>query len=221
MKFRLGLCLLLVSAAAWAEDGAWEQTSSTSGIVIYRKIVPGSAVIAFKGDGVIDAPLVKVATVMLDDARASEWVDSLVESRVVRVLNLFEFIEYNHIGMPVLTSDREFVTDVKMTLDPNAKSFTMTYRSVDDPAVPMKNVRGDMMLSVFTVTSIENGTKTRLQAELHADPKGWLPKFLVNFFQKDWPRGTFEGIRKQAAKTDIKRPAEFIELLSRVEKLTQ
>ncbi len=40
--------------------------------------------------------------------------------------------------------------------------------------------------------------------EIHADPKGSVPKWLVNLFQKGWPRNTIEGIRKQAAKADVK-----------------
>lgn len=216
------LVLVTLSPSARANEGSWEPMGTKEGVQLFRKEVPGSSLIAFRGDGIIDAPLVKVATICLDDDRAQEWVDSLVESKVVRVVNPSEYIEFNHIGMPPLVSDRDFVTDVKMTVDPDTKTFTMYYRSVDDPAMPAgKYVRGEMFYTSLVMTSIENGTKTRMQAELHADPKGWLPKWLVNFFQKDWAVATFRGARMQSKKTDVKRPPVFEDILNRVEKITQ
>ena len=63
--------------------------------------------------------------------------------------------------------------------------------------------------------------QARVRAELHVDPKGWLPKFLVNFSQKAWPVNTFKGIRQQATKNDIRHTPEFASLLDRVEQITQ
>jgi hypothetical protein len=55
--------------------------------------------------------------------------------------------------------------------------------------------------------------------EIESDPKGWLPAWLVNFFQKDWARETIEGIRKQCAKPDLKAPAPFAEFLAQLSDL--
>jgi hypothetical protein len=52
-----------------------------------------------------------------------------------------------------------------------------------------------------------------LSIELHSDPKGWLPAWVVNLFQKDWARITIAGIRRQVKKPDLKAPAEFVTYL--------
>src|SRR5262245_44982124 len=101
-------------------DG-WEQISDKDGVLVYRKSVPGSPLKSMKGVGVVDAPVATVALVLLDDARAPEWVDSLAESRVVRTMNPHEYIEYNHIDMPAICRDREFVTHVMLSSDPARK----------------------------------------------------------------------------------------------------
>ena len=44
----------------------------------------------------------------------------------------------------------------------------------------------------------------------NVDPKGWIPKWLVNMIQEDWPRNTILGWKKQAAKPDIK-PVDWFE----------
>jgi len=36
-----------------------------------------------------------------------------------------------------------------------------------------------------------------------ADPKGMIPKWMVNMFQKDWPLSTLRAIRLQVKKTDV------------------
>jgi hypothetical protein len=39
---------------------------------------------------------------------------------------------------------------------------------------------------------------------VHADPKGSMPKWLVNMFQKSWAHNTIMRLRAQVAKPDIK-----------------
>ena len=64
---------------------------------------------------------------------------------------------------------------------------------------------------------IDEGKRTRLTIEVDADPKGALPPFVVNFFQKDWSRDTIKGIRKQTKKADLKVPDGFAEFLDPID----
>ena len=104
------VALLALGLSVRAED--WTLVGNEHGIEIYRRDVPGSNVVAFKGQGTIEAPLWKVASILLDTKRAPEWADSLKESRVVRRLGPNTYIEYNHLGMPFILRDREFVSEV-------------------------------------------------------------------------------------------------------------
>ena len=63
-----------------AESPTWEKIKDEDGVQIYKRDVPGSDVIAFKGTGLVDAPLDRVATVLFDTSRAPEWIDSLEEA---------------------------------------------------------------------------------------------------------------------------------------------
>jgi hypothetical protein len=160
--------------------------------------------------GVVDAPVATVALVLLDDARASEWVDSLAESKVVRLVSPHEYIEYNHVSMPWPVHDREFVTHVSLSADPATQ--TAVIRSVpaagEEVAARPKIIRGDLT-SYYSLQAVDGGKRTLLSIELHSDPKGAIPAWVVNLFQKDWARETMRGIRKQVKKPDLKPPAEF------------
>jgi hypothetical protein len=197
--------------SAHADD--WKLVHEQHGIHIYRREIPGSPLVSFRGVGTIDAPLWKIASILLDTARAPEWVDSLKASRVVRRLAPNSYVEYNHLGMPFIISDREFVSEVRIDVDPAAKAFSLVYRPTQDVSLPPShNVRGEILDGRFQAVSQASGV-TELTAELQADPKGSLPSWLVNFFQRSWPLNTFEAIRKQAVKPDITMPAEFRDVL--------
>jgi hypothetical protein len=190
--------------AATPSDGGWEKVDSDDGIEVFRREVANSPVIALRGAGVVNAPITRVASVILDDERAVEWVDSLSESKLVKMFGPREFLEYTHIGTPIILKDRDFLTRGSVEADPKDKSLLVKMWSVEDPLVPPgKYIRGELN-GKWKLTSVESGTKTLVEAEMHADPKGDVPKWMVNLFQKSWPHKTIESLRKQVSKSDIK-----------------
>jgi hypothetical protein len=212
----LAACMALaVSLSA----GDWALSSRDKGIEVFHEDVPGSKVVALKGHGTIDAPLWKVASILLDTKRAPEWVDSLKESRVVRRVAFDRYVEFNHLGLPFILKDRDFVSDVQIAVDPAAKTFALVYKPTDDADAPKTgDVRGEILAGRFLARSTDDSRGTDLTAELHCDPRGAIPKWVVNFFQKSWPQNTFEAIRKQAAKPDIAMPSEFRDILGPTER---
>ena len=207
------VAVLSVAGSAGADD--WKLMSNEQGIAVYRRDVPGSKIVAFKGTGTIEAPLWKIASILLDTKRAPEWADSLKESRVVRRLGLNTYIEYNHIGLPLIIKDRDFVSQVRIEVNPATKTFALIYTPTDDPHVPVTHdVRGEIVAGAFRAASLEKDRRTELTAELQCDPKGAIPGWLANFFQRNWPQSTFQSMRMQATKPDIAMPDEFKDVLA-------
>lgn len=212
---RSAALLLVVAPFAFADE--WKEVQDTDGVKVFSRSLKDRAIKSVKGTGIVDAPVVKVALVLLDDDHAPDWVDSLAEARVVRRVSPTEYIEYNHVKMPLIVSDREFVTNVTMRVDRETKTVIM--RSVPAAEDEVKKtpawVRGELS-ALYVLESIDDGTRTRLTVEVDADPKGALPPFIVNFFQKDWSRDTIKGIRNQSKK-DLKQPEDFVEFLSTID----
>jgi hypothetical protein len=204
----------LLAAGAAPKDPPWEKFDEDDGIAVFRREVPGSPIIALRGEGVVNAPILRVLSVLVDTARAPEWIDSLAETKVVRKLNDDEFIQWDHIATPVILKDRDFVFNIKLALNPKDKQASLNYHSVFDSGAPKTDfVRGEFTYGTFTMTSIDGGKKTRFLCEVLADPKGSVAKWIVNLFQKDWPHKTIESLRKQVAKPDIKDQARLRDLL--------
>ena len=74
-----------VRSLASTSVGSLKEIKRTKdGIRVYKREVPGSALLAFKGEGTVDAPIEKVATIIYDTTRATEWIADLKESRILR-----------------------------------------------------------------------------------------------------------------------------------------
>lgn len=201
----------LVSYAAVDTQTEWTKVTDTEdGIVVFEREIPGSPVLAFKGSGTVNAPLGKVASAIFDVSRAKEWVLNLEETRRVRWFSDNEFLQYDHVGTPIVMKDRDFVSRVKMSIEAALKRVTFEYHSTTDDQLPETGyVRGDLMTTVFVLSAVEGGAKTKIEGEIHADPKGSVAKWIVNFFQRQWPVDTLRSLRKQVAKTDIKIDPHF------------
>ncbi|HTA77568.1 MAG TPA: START domain-containing protein [bacterium] len=186
----------------------WNKCSNDNGLTIYWSKVDGSQVIAFRGEGIVNSPMEKVASVIVDASRGTEWINSLVSSKNIRTISNTEFIEYDHVGIPFpfdsLISDRDFVSDVNVRFDPKTKWMTVSYKPTTDSNAPVlkKYTRG-IVDCEFKLTRMSFPDQTYVEARVFTDPKGNIPKWLVNFFQQGWPQDTFEGLRKQSAKSDI------------------
>ncbi len=187
------------------QDPPWVKTSADDGIVSWKREIKGSSIIALRGEGVINAPIVRVASVLLDYTRAPEWVDSLEEVHVVRMLGPLAFIEYDHVSTPpVILKDRDFVCRGNIDIDVQEQSLTLRMVPATDPSVPVKSryVRGELR-GFWKLVSIDHGKQTRVTAEMHGDPKGSVAKWIVNLFQKGWAHSTLQSLREQVAKHDI------------------
>jgi len=210
----LGIALFVLLAQPGLA-AQWQSVDTTDdGIEIFRKEVE-DRLVAFRGVGVVDAPLPLVATVIFDAGRRQEWIEGLVESRILRWGGKDSFVEYDHIDMPIFFQDRDFVSKITMNFDLPGK-MTFHYQPADDPSAPRTSyIRGELLDTTFILSSLDNGKKTHVDAEFLSDPKGSIPKWLVNFFVKDWPKKTFRKLRKEVLKLDISMDPRFSNLLPR------
>ncbi|MGZ3698400.1 MAG: START domain-containing protein, partial [Bdellovibrionota bacterium] len=130
---------LITAASAFAADEApksvpWEKQFTEDGITVYSREVPGSNIVALRGECDMEASLGKLATIMADTPRKPEWMHKLVESRLIRKISDNERIEYNHTAVPWPFQDREFVYHAKMTMEPAKNRMVLFVESVNDDA---------------------------------------------------------------------------------------
>lgn len=204
MQFLIILYIALHSLIAKTETSSpWEKVNEKNGITIYRNSILGSSLVAVKGEGVIDASIDRIAEVLLDIPRSHEWIDYLLETRILQKTTEMDFQTYARFKSSIFfIKDREFVTHIKVEVFAKTKTIQITAKSIDEHKVAKDAVRGIIRESVMTLRAL-NPNQTFLSSYLHADPKGSIPHWAVNLLTKNIPLQNFESLKRQVLKPDI------------------
>ena len=209
---RIIFILFLLTSFANTFSSEWRLVKEKNNIKIYSKSDEDSSLVSFRGVGEVNAPFGKVVQIVLDPNRARTWGKDLKESKVLKwIKKPLEFVEYNEVNMPLFIQNRDFVSKIKITVNKKEKYIRVDYVKDHDYENPVKedNILGDLTGSYFIVHSIDGGRRALLDGVAIADPKGWIPGWVVNLFQSNWPYGTITKIRLQAERNDIKSHPYF------------
>lgn len=195
--------LLLTALAQAAPPADWEPLYERDGVEVSSQSVPGSDIIAVRGETVIDVHISVLWSVLTVAERTPEWADLLLSNTHLEVISENERVVKHIYDMPWPVTDRDFVMNEKRSLNPEARTASFLFHSVDAPLTEGL-VRGTASRTFWQFTAIDD-SHTHVVLEAHATPNGRLPVFLVNYIQRDWPYENIDGLRKQAHKPDIGR----------------
>ncbi len=199
----LALCC---AAPAAGKPSAWERTRTEDEIVVYRRDVPGTGLVSFKGVGVVDAPVDRLLSIVLGTTYATEWMSNLKRRQLFQMEPgpPLTFVEYNHIGMPWPVSDRDFVSRVVVRVDPETFETRVDYTPARMRVPDRGPVRGDVSGSYYILRPIDGGRRTLAIGVAMVDPKGAVPSWLVNLYQRNWPYDTLMALRTQVKRRPVK-----------------
>ncbi len=184
-------------------EGKWVLVEEKDGIKVYSKEVPGSDLVAFKGVKLMSVPVAKVAQVIMEDSveTKKKWVDMIMDFKVISKTQS-ESVAYSAYNLPWPVDDRDYIIHSKLVIDNEANQVTVAMRSTtSDKAPPTIGVRAELTHSSFTLVP-KPGRKTEVTVEIQTDPKGSLPKWVVNLIQRGWPSNTLKRLEIQAQKPE-------------------
>ncbi|MEE8410829.1 MAG: START domain-containing protein [Myxococcota bacterium] len=182
----------------------WEEINFEDDIQVFRRDVPGSDLVAFGGVTVMDAPLENILWVLATNDRRKEWVDRLYISTILEQSTPYDYVVYQAFELPVILANRDYVYHARVVRDALSGVVRLEMSSIEHPDSPETvGVRANLINSRYTLTPI-GPNKTGVAVEIHTDPRGWLPTWLVNIIQKSWPLKTLSGLRNQVAKPYVR-----------------
>jgi hypothetical protein len=178
----------------------WERVRDDQGIAVHRRKIPGASIHEFRGRGIVDAPMAKVIAVAQDSDRRTEWMDRCVEARTLEKPTQKSQIAYNRTKGSGLVSDRDAVIYGKAIFDIQRKEVRFEFHAVTYPKVPPRSgiVRMPALKGhwIFQPVPGDPG-KTQVEYQVHADPGGYIPTFLVNLVSREIPHKTIVQLRRQ------------------------
>lgn len=93
----------------------WMPTRDDEGIRSGEMQREGLPLLSFKAEGIIDAPIDLVLSVVLDTDRSTEWISNLSESAVVRWIDeRREYVQFTRVDVPWPVKDRVFISRVAL-----------------------------------------------------------------------------------------------------------
>jgi hypothetical protein len=200
------LWLLLPFFAQAADTPAaappWEQIRVEDGVVVWKRLVPGSPIVSFKSQGLIEAPVLDILAVIDDASHATEWMDSCVEATEIERPSASESIRYSVLKSPAfIVSDRDLLVRSHIRVDPPTRSVQARSEATSDPRKPPVEgrVRMPMLTVSWTLKGVTPGV-TQVTYEVTADPGGSIPAWLVNASAKKMPFETLRQLRGQVGR---------------------
>ena len=208
---RIALMLLLTAMIAeWSaagprprvaiDDASWHLESSSDGIDLFSSTVPGIGIVPFKAVMTIPGTIEEVSVVLEDISRRGEWISNFGESVLLERSNDYDQTEYLRVAMPWPARDRSALIRARITVNDDLTRATIAAESVDShPADTLpKLVRSKIYASTFQMT--QTAGHVEVVALIFIDPRGSIPKWIVNYFTRRASRATLGGLRRQVAR---------------------
>ena len=189
---------ILLTCVAWNShaETQWEKVRDKSGISVYTSETDNSDIIKVKTRVIIDASLKHIQQILDNAPMRNQWVPYLAHSRIIHRFSDNERLEYSLFSAPWPASDRDFV--YRMTLlhqDDDKISYSMVSEVHSLMPENKDIVRAELIESIYTLTAIDN-QKTHVELIFQADPKGWLPVWVINIIQKALPYLILRNLRE-------------------------
>lgn len=192
----------------------WKTHSKKDGIHIFVpksfKHKSGLTPIRFKT--VINWPILKVLSVLADNDRKNEWVPKHKESTMLESISLREQVIYYRYDSPWPFNDRVFILRQLASENKKEKAISVDLKSVDHPKAKKdsSSVIG-ITYDGYTTLKAVGENQTELEMAFLNDFGGNIPKFVINWVQKNWPYKFMKNLSKQLAKDDIVINKKFIQ----------
>jgi hypothetical protein len=190
----------------YAAQADWKQAFKEDKVTVWKKDIPGTSIVAFKGKAIIDNDIHSIFSVLFDPEHKKEFIESCTEFEVLKVLNKNESIAYSRIGSPFpLISDRDVIFKSEIKFVEKEKKIIASFTKESDRLKPAPSgvVRVTKMKGLWVLKAL-NDKQTQVTYEVMSDPSGLLPKWLVNLANKRMPLRTIQKLRDQS-----KRPLVY------------
>ncbi|HTU59334.1 MAG TPA: START domain-containing protein [Polyangiales bacterium] len=198
---KLAAALLAVSLTvpAFAEErpSGWKTLFEEEGVLVSTRAEPGVDLPSMRGQTTLNADLFHVLAILLDDARSTEWAKGADETQVLRSIDPRTQLIYAHSRQPWPVKDRDLVMKRTVQVLKPGQSYRVhlvcmpSERAEVDNVIRVKNCE-----TVFELNVVD-GTHTRIDYRVQADPGGHIPTWMVRRASRSIPADTLRSLAKQ------------------------
>ena len=180
-------------------DNQWTLKKQKNGITSYTRPVALSKYKAVKGETILPVSTARLFAAINDAPACPEWADTCKASYIHQKISQHEFFIYTLNDLPWPVKDRDVLAHVKWHQDGEG-AVVMQSKAVSNRVAKKKGiVRIEMATAQWRFMPLDSGS-TAASFEIHMDPNGSIPSWLLNRLILNSPFTTFNNLAKQAAK---------------------
>lgn len=188
---------LLASCHAWGGVVAdpWHLEKQEDGIRVSSRAIDGSPIRAIRAEADIRAPFASALALLLDVSQRTRWDETCAEASVYQRVSDVEDVIYVHTDLPWPATDRDMVLRRTWSIATD-RSRAQIRAAVDNNLLPevVGRVRVPQADSVWTVLRT-GAASVRVSTEIHADPGGPVPDWLMNSLSIQGPYKALRNMR--------------------------
>jgi hypothetical protein len=193
--------LLLLKAQAQT----WQLNTEKDGIKVYTSTATGDAKVKpIKVECTFNATPAQLVAVLSDIKNYPDWVYHAKFATIVKQVSPSELYYYSEVTVPWPAQNRDFVSHVIITQNPETKAVTVEAPNVAG-LVPQKPNLYRLTASkgkwIITPVGVD---RVHVEYELQIDAGGNAPVWLVNLFATDGPLQSFKKLKTQLQKPEYK-----------------
>jgi START domain len=183
-----------VKAAAEDSDYQWQENRQTDGITVSTRKVQGSQHKAVRAEMIIPASLNSLVAIARDTSVCNELASLCRESYELESISETEVLVYSYNDIPWPVSDRDAVSRVLWSQNPDDLSILMIASAVESEVAELPRVVRivDGVTKWFFIP-LQNG-QVNVVSEAHVDPMGPIPAWLTNILLVSAPLETMRRI---------------------------
>lgn len=196
---------------------AWEEIAQQEGITVYAMETPGSAIVALRATGVLDAPIDQVMEVLRRVEIAGQWMPDITEKSTIDETSDLEAVTYSINRLPWPFANRELILKNALRIDMASRFLVVDIYSVERGDLPVRKdaVRAFMHCGQTRMRPLPDN-RTEMDIILFLDPRGAIPAWLANFAQRRMPYNFLRSLERKAAVTQFELRPAFRRLLDQL-----
>ncbi|MBT3583568.1 MAG: hypothetical protein HN509_01570 [Halobacteriovoraceae bacterium] len=183
------------------KESSWDLIGEVDGYKVYSRKMPKSQIMGFKIEGVLKAPIENIIANIRHVESSSKWMPNLIKKITLKEISDKEAITYSINDFPWPFNDRDFILHNKLHLHREKKLLYVLSKSVEHSAYPPgeKLVRAVVGYSNMGLRpAFNNPNYTYFVWSIYGDPRGNIPSWVVNFFQKGFPVDFFHATEERS-----------------------
>lgn len=198
----VAFCLAFACAiSAWASP-SWTLEKDSSGVKVYiLRTRDDDKPYSFRATATFAASKKRVLALLLAPKHYPAWLANCAKAYRLKSLGAHSFLSYNELALPWPANNRDYILRAQVE---SAKADGVTrivFQAVPYASIPARGrVRIHNLQGYWRLQTLKSGHEVQLVYEVHFDPRGTLPQWMIDHFLINHPFQTMINLRHRLSR---------------------